>query len=63
MKRGRVEPPLSRLEEAELQRLVFRAYALRKGDAAAYHVALEAIETWWAETLPDRLRRLEEGQA
>ena len=59
----RVELPLSRLEEAELRRLVYRAYGLRKRDSEAYREALEAIETWWVETLPDRIRRLEEGQS
>lgn len=49
--------PLSALEEAELRRLVFRAFALRHGDPDAYREALEAIEDWHVETLPDRLRR------
>ena len=54
--------PLSRLEEAELRQLVYRAYDLRHGDAGAYHDALRAIEDWHVETLPDRIRRFEEGQ-
>lgn len=48
---------LSPLEEAELQRLVYRAFALREQDG--YREALEAIETWHVETLPDRLARME----
>jgi hypothetical protein len=49
----------TRLEEAELRRLVYRAWELR-GDPEredAYREALEAIETWYVETLPARLRR------
>jgi hypothetical protein len=57
--RGTGKLPLSRIEEAELQRLVYRAYAIRNGDPEAYRAALDAIESWWAETLPDRLRRME----
>ena len=51
--------PLSKLEEAELRRLVFRAYPLRN-QPEAYREALQAIESWFVETLPDRLRRFEE---
>ena len=57
-RRGRrVELPLSVIEEAELRRLVYRAYALRDGDSKAYREAIAAIEDWYVETLPDRLAR------
>lgn len=58
-KRRRVELPLSAIEEAEVRRLVYRAYALRHGNPEAYTEALQAIEDWYYETLPDRLRRFE----
>lgn len=45
----------SRVEEAELRRLVYRAFALR--DEPGYREALEAIETWQIETTPERLKR------
>jgi hypothetical protein len=41
----RYKLPLSRLEEAELRRLVYRAYDLRHSDPEAYREALEEIET------------------
>jgi hypothetical protein len=53
----------TRLEEAELRRLVYRAWELR-GDPereGAYREALEAIEDWYWETLPERLRRAKTG--
>jgi hypothetical protein len=58
-RRRRVELPLSALDEAELRRLVYRAFALRHGDPDAYREALQAIEDWHYETLPDRLRRVQ----
>jgi hypothetical protein len=57
---GTLRPgPFDQIEAAELRRLVYRAFALR-GDVARaheYREALEAIETWYVETLPERLRR------
>jgi hypothetical protein len=57
---GTLRPaPLDQIEAAQLRRLVYRAFALR-GDAAKadqYRAALEAIENWYVDTLPDRLRR------
>ena len=51
-RRRRVELPLRRgVEEAELRRLVYRAFALRDGDPEAYRAALQAIEDWYVETL------------
>lgn len=58
-RRRRIELPLSAVEEAELRRLVYAAFALRGKDG--YAEAIDAIETWYVETLPDRLRRMEEG--
>lgn len=52
----------SALEQAELRRLVFRAHALKEGKPG-YHEALEAIETWDAESLPNRLRRKEQASS
>ena len=52
MRRRRIELPLSRVEEAELRRLVYRAFAVRNGDAEEYRAALQAIEDWHFETLP-----------
>ncbi len=46
---------LTRLEAAQLRRLVYRAYALR--GKPGYEEALEAIETWQVETAPERLDR------
>lgn len=48
--------PMSQVEEAELRRLVYRAFARKDKDG--YREALEAIETWYAETLPDRIERV-----
>jgi hypothetical protein len=50
----------SDVEEAQLRRLVYRAYALR-GQEGYEEEALEAIETWWAETAPERLARHAQG--
>jgi hypothetical protein len=61
--RRRIELPLSALEEAELRALVYAAFAMRHGDPEQYRAALQAIEDWHVETLPDRIRRFEEGQA
>jgi hypothetical protein len=49
----------SEVEEAELRRLVYRAFALRERPRPdrLYRRAVEAIETWQVETAPDRLRR------
>lgn len=48
----------SDVEEAELRRLVCRAFKLRDGrDPAAYKAALQAIEDWQIETAPERMRR------
>lgn len=55
--------PLSRLEEAELQRLVFRAMAVRDVDREAFLEAVREIESWHAETLPDRIRRFEDARS
>ena len=62
-RRRRVELPLGAREEAELRRLVYRAFALRDGEPEAYRAALQAIEDWHVETLPDRLVRFEGRQA
>jgi len=50
----------TRLEEAELRRLVYRAWELRdkpEKKEEEYEKALRAIEDWYWETLPERLRR------
>jgi hypothetical protein len=47
----------SRREQAELRRLVYRAFALRAN--AGYTDALERIESWYVETLPNVLARPE----
>jgi hypothetical protein len=49
--------PLSAREEAELRRLVWRAFDLRC--KPEYREALAAVELWYVETLPDVLARLE----
>ena len=51
--------PFSAREEAELRRLVWHAFDLR--GEPGYREALEAIERWYVETLPDALARLEGG--
>lgn len=53
--------PLSALEEAELRRLVYRAYGLR--GEPGYAEAIDAIEMWYVESLPDCLARLEGRRA
>jgi hypothetical protein len=46
------------VEEAQLRRAVYRAFALqRKLSYAEAIEAIEAIETWQAETAPERLER------
>jgi hypothetical protein len=45
----------SRVEEAQLRRLVYRAFALR--GKPGFEDALRAIEDWHVETLPERLQR------
>ncbi len=60
-RRRRVVVEFTPREEAELRRLVYRAWALR--GEPGYREALEAIETWYVETLPEALRRLAEEAA
>jgi hypothetical protein len=43
------------VEEAQLRRLVYRAFALR--GKPGYEGALRAIEDWQVETAPERLER------
>jgi hypothetical protein len=62
VKRPKYDLPLSALEEAQLRKLVYRAFALRNGDPDEYRRALEAIESWHVETLPDRIARFEAGR-
>ena len=58
-RRGRrqVSLPYSAREEAELRRLVWRAFDLR--GKPGYREAIDAIECWYVETVPDALARLE----
>jgi len=56
---GDVKRWFSDVEEAELRRLVYRAFALRGKEG--YQEALDAIETWWVETAPERLERHAQG--
>jgi hypothetical protein len=49
-------PKFSQVEEAELRRLVYRAFELQ--GKPGYAEALRAIEDWHVETAPERLRRM-----
>lgn len=60
-RRRRITVTFTPREQAELRRLVYRAWALR--GKPGYREALEAIESWHAEVMPEALRRLEEGRA